>query len=290
MEEQPDTAGGSEFLQPAQALCIFTSIGTDKGTKRRTMAEVNAVAPATPKYMRWSDQVITWGREDHPNVMPTPGKYALVLDLLICLDTHSSCRFSKVLIDNGSSINILYRDSLENKLGIPASQLEKSRTVFHGIIPGLSCTPMGKITLDVVFGTKDNFRREPIEFEVVDLQSRYHALLGRLALVKFMAASFVSYLKMKLPGPNSIITVTGDYMRSLECAEEGSKIADAMVIEAEKQQIMRQVEAMQAADLAGGEKPAAETQFTTTDGTKRILLNPAQPDRYVTIGANLSPA
>lgn len=148
----------------------------------------------------------------------------------------------------------------------------------------------GKITLDVVFGTKDNFRREPIEFEVVDLQSPYHALLGRLALAKFMAAPFVSYLKMKLPGPKGIITVTSDYGRSLECAEEGSKIAEAMVIAAEKQQILRQVEAMQAADLAGSEKPTAEKQFTAADGTKRILLDPEQPDHYVTIGANLNPA
>ena len=239
MGEQPDRVGGSEFPQPAQAYYIFTTVGTNKGTKRRTMAEVNAVAPATPRYMRWSDQVITWGCEDHPDVMPTPGKYALVLDPLICPDTHSSCRFSKVLVDNGNSINMLYRYTLENKLGIPVSQLEKSRTVFHAIIPGLSCTPMGKIKLDVVFGTKDNFRREPTEFEVVDMQSPYHALLGRPALAKFMAAPFVSYLKMKLPGPNGIITVTGDYRRSLECTEEGSKLAEAMVIAAEKRQILR---------------------------------------------------
>jgi hypothetical protein len=64
-----------------------------------------------------------------------------------------------------------------------------------------------------------------------------------------------------------------------------------MLIAAEKKQILRQVAALQAADMAGSEKPPAETQFTAADSTKRILLDPAEPDRYITIGApDLSPA
>jgi hypothetical protein len=49
--------------------------------------------------------------------MPSPGEYALVLDPIVRSDTHT-CRFSRVLIDGGSSINLLYRSSME-KLGIP---------------------------------------------------------------------------------------------------------------------------------------------------------------------------
>jgi hypothetical protein len=45
------------------------------------------------------------------------------------------CWFSRVLIDGGSSINPLYRSSLE-KLGIPLAQLELSRLTFHGMVPG----------------------------------------------------------------------------------------------------------------------------------------------------------
>jgi hypothetical protein len=46
-----------------------------------------------------------------------PGEYALILDPIVRSDTHT-CRFSRVLIDGGSSINLLYRSSME-KLGIP---------------------------------------------------------------------------------------------------------------------------------------------------------------------------
>jgi hypothetical protein len=45
---------------------------------------------------------------------------------------------------------------------------------------------MGRVHLEVMFGEKDNFHREPIWFEVVDLNSPYHAFLGRPSLAKFM--------------------------------------------------------------------------------------------------------
>ena len=109
------------------------------------------------------------------------------------------------------------------KLNIKAKQLMPSRTVFHGIVPGLSCSPIGKIKMDVLFGDKDHFRREAIWFEVVDLESPYHALLGRPALAKFMAVPHYAYLKMKMPSSKGIITVAGDYKKSIECAAASSR-------------------------------------------------------------------
>jgi hypothetical protein len=119
-----------------------------------------------------------------------------------------TCRFSHILINGGSSINLLYWSSME-KLGILLAQLEPSRLTFHGIVPGHSCTPMGRVWLEVLFGKKGNSHREPIWFEVVDISSPYHALLGRPALAKFMAVPHYAYLKMNLPGPRGVITVSG---------------------------------------------------------------------------------
>ena len=121
--------------------------------------------------------------EDHPAVMPSLGGYALVLNPTIV--ARRTCKFSRVLIDGGSSINILYRDTM-TKLGLKAEDLEPTQTVFHGIIPSLSCSPIGRVRLDVLFGDSSHFRHEPIWFEVVDLSSVYHALLGRPTLAKFM--------------------------------------------------------------------------------------------------------
>jgi hypothetical protein len=142
------------------------------------------------------------------------------MDHIVCSDTHM-CRLSRVLINGSSSINLLYRSSLE-KLGIPLAQLKPSRLTLHGIVPGHSCAPLGKVQLEVLFGKKGNSRREPIWFEVVDISSPYHALLGRPALAKFMDVPHYAYLMMKLPGPRGVITVSGNFKKSLASAKESS--------------------------------------------------------------------
>ena len=88
---------------------------------------------------------------------------------------------------------------------------------------------MGRIRLDVLFGTKDNHRHESIMFEVVDHTSAYHAILGRPALAKFMAGPHYAYLKMKMPGPCGIITISEDYKRSIAYAMDCVKVAKTMV-------------------------------------------------------------
>jgi hypothetical protein len=171
--------------------------------------------------------------------MPSPGEYALVLDPIVRSDTHT-CDFSLVLIDGGSNINLLYRSSME-KLGIPVAQWKPRRLTFHGIMPGHSRTPMGRVQLEVFFGEKGNSRHEPIWFKVVDISSPYHVLLGRPALAKFMAVPHYAYLKMKVPDPRSVITVSGCFKKSMECARASSQLAEALVIAKDKRQLLHRV-------------------------------------------------
>src|SRR3954470_21660520 len=204
--------------------------------------------PLVPQYMHWSECAISWDREDHPAMLPNPGNYPLVVDALLA-GPKFSCKFSRVLVDGGSMINILYRDTFTN-LGLTEKDLERSRMTFHAIVPGLSCTPMSRIRLDVIFDTEENFRREPIWFEVADLSSPYHALLGLPAFAKFMLNTHHTYLKMKLPGPNGVITITGDIRKSLECTSAGGSLADSQVIESEKRQLGKIIAMAQAQSKA----------------------------------------
>ena len=158
-----------EFPDEHAAYIIFTSQPEDRRSKRREHQEVNMVAANPAEHMHWSEKPISWSRADHPEVMPSPGSYALVLDATLATN-RGAARFSRVLIDGGSSINIMYRDTME-KLNVKTKQLMPTRTVFHGIVPGLSCAPIGKIKIDVLFGDKEHFCREAIWFEVVDLES-----------------------------------------------------------------------------------------------------------------------
>jgi hypothetical protein len=77
-----------------------------------------------------SGDAITFSREDHPNRIPNPGQYRLVVDPFI-----GNSRFSKVLMDGGNSLNILYAHTLR-LMGIGLDQLRPSTTSFHGVAPG----------------------------------------------------------------------------------------------------------------------------------------------------------
>jgi hypothetical protein len=64
---------------------------------------------------------------------------------------------------------------------------------------------LGRIELDVCFGSSKNYRREKLEFKVMDWPSQYHAILGHPAFAKFMAVPHYAYLTLKIPGPKGTI-------------------------------------------------------------------------------------
>ena len=66
------------------------------------LRELNAIVPDVPQYLDWSEALITWDWEDHPDHVLHPGLYALVADPIV-----DNFRFTKVLMDGGSSLNIL---------------------------------------------------------------------------------------------------------------------------------------------------------------------------------------
>ena len=81
------------------------------------------------------------------------------------------------------------------------------------------------ITLEVVFGSPENFRSEELIFDIVPFRSGYHALLGRTAFARFNAVPHYAYLKLKMPGPNGVIIVNGSTERSLQTEEQTASFA-----------------------------------------------------------------
>ena len=121
-----------DYQEAHQTYVIFTTEATDKKSLQRRAMEVNAVMPAVPKFLHWSEQEINWSRKDTPRVMPTPGGYALIVEPTFMGPT-VNVKFTRVLIDNGSSINIMYRDTMV-KMGISPNMLQPTITTFHGIV------------------------------------------------------------------------------------------------------------------------------------------------------------
>nr|ABA97384.2 retrotransposon protein, putative, Ty3-gypsy subclass [Oryza sativa Japonica Group] len=128
--------------------------------------------PNTPQYLRWSEIAIKFDCSDHPDRVVHPGRYPLVLDPVV-----RNVKLRRTLIDGGSALNILFAKTLDD-MQIPHMELKPSNAPFHGVIPGLSATPLGQITLPVTFGTWENFRTENVCFEVAYFETAYHAILG----------------------------------------------------------------------------------------------------------------
>ena len=77
----------------------------------------------------------------------------------------------------------------------------------------------------MVFGSLDNFRSEELIFDIVPLQSSYHALLGRTALARFNAVPHYAYLTLKMPGPRGVITINENTERSSRAEEHTTALA-----------------------------------------------------------------
>jgi hypothetical protein len=88
---------------------------------------------------------------------------------------------------------------------------------FYRVVSDKAAYPIGRVCLPVTFGTEENFRTEYLTFEVADFRSSYHAIFGCPMLAKFVAIPHHTYLIMKMPAPNGILSVLGDIMVSYNC-------------------------------------------------------------------------
>ena len=83
-----------------------------------------------------------------------PGEVALVVAPQV-----GEYKFTKVLMDGGSSINILYYDTFR-RMNLTDKDLKTSSTIFHGVVPGKLAYPVGKIA-----GERSNFKKFPMHMQ-----------------------------------------------------------------------------------------------------------------------------
>jgi hypothetical protein len=224
-QEQPnqghDTDGGyvpSKGHITAMIQLVPKSNNEEKSITRQVNLAVTS-PPTTTEYLHWSEQPIEFNRDDHLVTVPRPGNAPLVLKAQI-----GTYDIDRVFMDAGSGINLIYAKTLR-AMHISLEFLKPTDCSFHGIVPGSANYPLGRIALNVCFGNCQNYRREKLNFEVMDWPSQYHAILGRPAFSRFMAVPHYTYLVLKMPGPNGIITVKGSFELSDLCDKEFHKMA-----------------------------------------------------------------
>jgi hypothetical protein len=273
-----DTGG---FLAVENVFLIFrgATVNMSNSQRKRERREVLAAEKAPPSFLDWSADAVSFSREDHPNRIPNPGQYPLVVNPVI-----GNSWFSKVLMDGGSSLNILYVHTLR-LMGIGLDQLQPSTTTFHGVVPGKRVQPLEQIDLPVWFGTPDNFRKETLTFDVVGFRGAYHTILGRSCYAKFIAVPNYTYLKIKMPEPKGIITVGSSIKHAFDCDVKSVEHAEALALD---KALVTNMEKLVNEDLDSSAKHAGS--FEAAEQTKGVPLDPAAPEgKALRVSSTLDP-
>jgi hypothetical protein len=247
---------------------IFRGLTVDMSNsqRKRERHEVLAAERAPPSFLDWSEDA-------------NPGRYPLVVDPVI-----GKALFSKVPMDGGSNLNILYVHTLR-LLGIGLDQLRPSMTLLHGIVPCKRVQLLGQIDPPVWFGTPDNFHKETLTFEVVGFRGAYHAILRRPCYAKFMAVPNYTYLKMKMPRSKGVMTVGSSIEHAFDCDVECMEHAEALALD---EALVGNLEKLVNEDLDSTVKHA--DSFEAAEQTKEVPLDPAAPEgKALRVSSTLDP-
>ena len=112
---------------------------------------------------------------------------------------------TRILVDSGSSANILFASTFDN-MKLDRNLLQPARRPLYGF-RGKQVKAIGKITLLVTFGDQSNSRTEHITFDVVDMLYNYNAIFDRGVTNIFSAVLHPGNLCMKLPSARGIIAI-----------------------------------------------------------------------------------
>ncbi|XP_066311014.1 uncharacterized protein [Miscanthus floridulus] len=151
------------------------------------------------------------------------------------------------------------------------------------MILGAQVYPLGQINLPVMFGFRANFRSKVLTFEVVDFPGSYHAILGWPCYATFMVISNYTYLKLKMPGPNGVITVGSTFSHTYTCDREHYKIAMAVINSTELPKLGNSSTPV----VLDCNKPTSSSAFHPMEETKAVGIDPADLTKMVRIGTKL---
>ncbi|VFQ73394.1 unnamed protein product [Cuscuta campestris] len=169
---------------------------------------------------------------------------------------------SRVLVDTGSSVNVLYLDAFE-KLKLCRTRLEPLKTPLSGFT-GDSVEAEGSILLTCELGTGDQVVQKQMRFVVVNIKCVHNAILGRSGINKVRGVISMAHLCMKFYTPGGIGQVRGDQKKARHCYLEAIK---------------KMTKAFERVTLVSQEEDRSKLE--PGDETEQIVLREAFPERMV---------
>jgi hypothetical protein len=110
--------------------------------QKLTLREVLNIEPTVPTPLRWSEVPITFSRADQWTSFSEPGRFPLILNLVV-----AGSRLTKVLIDGGSGLNVLFTKT-RKKMKLDITDMPtKSMSPFYDIVLGNTTIPLGSVVM-----------------------------------------------------------------------------------------------------------------------------------------------
>ena len=136
-------------------------------------------------------------------------------DPLVVRAIVANTTFHRVLIDNGSSADIIFTSAFD-KMDIGREKLDPVNTHLRGF-SGEKVLPLGLIQLVLTLGEPPCQATTTARFLIVDAPSTYNMLLGRPSLNAIKAIPSAYHMIIKFPTVNGVGTVRGDQRVAREC-------------------------------------------------------------------------
>ncbi|GAV78141.1 hypothetical protein CFOL_v3_21609 [Cephalotus follicularis] len=121
----------------------------------------------------------------------------------------------RVLINSGSSIDILYKPTFD-QLRIPKHQLKPVKTPLVGFA-GEMVHPLGSIDLSVIVGSSPCQTQVQMTFLVVDTPRLYNRIIGSPRLNSMEAIVSTRHLLVKVSTRFGMGQVRGDQQAARQC-------------------------------------------------------------------------
>ncbi|XP_057432253.1 uncharacterized protein LOC130725007 [Lotus japonicus] len=215
-EAEPKKQAGAEVKGRIHSIFGgFRGGGLTSSSRKKYIHSMNAVYASD--WGSWGLQPdITFSVRDFAGVKPHED------DPIVVMLTIANFEIERVLLDQGSSADLIYGDAYE-KLGLTESDL----LPYDGALVGFSGERVfvrGYVELETVFGEGKNAESYSIKFLVIKCTSPFNVLIGRPSLNKLGAIISTRHLTVKYPlTKGGVGVLKADQMVARKCYSESFK-------------------------------------------------------------------
>ncbi|RDX65006.1 hypothetical protein CR513_56368, partial [Mucuna pruriens] len=222
-EKNWGNSGRSRSPRPVGYRGTFSTISGDEELggeqdfqrKRKTHQSYQILTGAnlTPLGERRKEHTITFKEKDRR--YEAAGDEPMVISVVA-----EDFKIERVLIDQGSSANILY-GSTYRRMGL--SGLKETPGCLYGFL-GERVPIKGTVELDTIFGEGGNAKMILVLYTVIEAEASYNIIMGRPTLNRLKEIVSTYHLCMKYPTIEGVGAVWADLSMAKRCYQDSLKV------------------------------------------------------------------